>query len=81
MTLWSWILTARGYRARRAVRLSDAHQLFTRAVATSRAILQEALGRPSEAVALWTEARDLYARMNLQAGVAESTEHLSKLKA
>jgi tetratricopeptide (TPR) repeat protein len=178
MTPWAWVSIARGYRARRAGRLSDAHQLFTRAVATSRrsgssialiralkglgqierdlgrgdaalplyeeaveicrregdalrlahtvrhlgdihqdagrpelaepcyqealaiyrshgrtapldlanalrplAILQETLGRSKQAVDLWTEARDLYAKLNLQEGVAESTEHLSKLGA
>lgn len=45
------------------------------------AILQETLGRSDQAIDLWTEARDLYARLNLQAGVDESREHLARLKA
>ena len=45
------------------------------------AILQETLGEPKQAADLWAEARDLYARLNLRQGVAESTEHLSKLGA
>jgi tetratricopeptide (TPR) repeat protein len=45
------------------------------------AILQETLGQPEQAIDLWTEARDLYARLNLREGVAESTDHLSRLGA
>lgn len=178
MALWAWILIARGFRARRADRLSDAHRHFTRAVAAGRrsrsslalvralkglgqierdlgrgdaalplyeeavrlcrvhgdvlllahtvrhlgdihqdagrtrlaepcyrealkiyrshgraapldlanalrplAILEETLGQTKQAVDHWTEARDLYARLNLREGVAESTEHLYKLNA
>ena len=45
------------------------------------AILQETLGKPDQAIELWTEARNLYARLNLQDGVAESSEHLARLGA
>lgn len=45
------------------------------------AILHETLGRPEQAIDLWTEARDLYVSMNLQAGVAESSDHLARLSA
>jgi tetratricopeptide (TPR) repeat protein len=45
------------------------------------AILQETLGKPEQAIDLWTEARDLYARLSLQTGVDESSEHLAKLGA
>jgi tetratricopeptide (TPR) repeat protein len=178
MTLWAWVLIARGYRARRAWRLPDAHRHFTQAVAVSRrsgsspalvralkglgqierdlgrgdaalplyeeavricrvegdalrlahtvrhlgdihqdagrrdvagpcyeealaiyrshgrtapldlanairplAILHETLGQPKQAIDLWTEARALYARLNVREGVDESSEHLSKLGA
>lgn len=178
MPLWVWVPIARGYRARRAGRLSDAHRHFTRAVAAGRrsgsssalvralkglgqierdlgrgdaalplyeeavlicrgesdtlllahtirhlgdihqdagrlglaepcyqealtiyrthgrtapldlanalrplAIVQETLGQSKQAVDLWTEARDLYARLNVREGVAESTEHLARLSA
>jgi tetratricopeptide (TPR) repeat protein len=43
------------------------------------AMLEEHLGRTAQAVALWTEARDLYAAADVQAGVAESAEHLGRL--
>jgi tetratricopeptide (TPR) repeat protein len=178
MSIWTWILIARGYRARRAGRLDAAHQHFSAAVACSRqrgsasslarslkgwgqierdlgrgdealplyeeaveicrregdalllahtvrhlgdihqdagrvneaepcyqealllyrdhrgtapldlanalrpfAILSEALGRPDQAIELWTEARTLYATLNLKEGVAESSAHLARLGA
>ena len=43
------------------------------------ALLQERLGHPEPAIELWTEARDLYAAVNVQAGVDESAEHLTRL--
>ena len=45
------------------------------------AILSEALGKPEQAIQLWTEARTLYAALNLKAGVDESSEHLARLGA
>jgi tetratricopeptide (TPR) repeat protein len=45
------------------------------------AILQETLGRSELAIDLWMEARDLYAQLDLQAGVDESLEHLARLRA
>lgn len=45
------------------------------------AILQETLGRPQQAILLWSEARALYATLNLREGVAESSEHLGRLGA
>jgi hypothetical protein len=43
--------------------------------------LQETLGRREQAIDLWREARDLYASLNLQAGVDESRDHLASLGA
>ncbi len=46
------------------------------------ALLQEQLGEKQEAVALWREARELYAAVNVQAGVDEGDrriEHLSRV--
>jgi tetratricopeptide (TPR) repeat protein len=43
------------------------------------AILEERLGETKEAIALWTEARDLYSVVNVQQGVAESAAHLRRL--
>jgi tetratricopeptide (TPR) repeat protein len=45
------------------------------------AILQETLGKSEQAIDLWTEARDIYAGLKLQAGVDESREHLARLTA
>ena len=45
------------------------------------AILHETLGRREQAIDLWKEARDLYAGLNLQAGVVESKQHLARLSA
>lgn len=43
------------------------------------AILNETLGRTDEARTLWRRARDLYGTIRVEAGVAECTEHLSRL--
>ena len=45
------------------------------------AILHEGLGKTTQAIALWAEARNLYGALSLREGVAESTEHLTKLGA
>jgi len=45
------------------------------------AILQETLGGPEQAILLWSEAKALYATLNLREGVAESSEHLGRLGA
>jgi tetratricopeptide (TPR) repeat protein len=43
------------------------------------AILKERAGEVEEAIHLWRQARDLYAAVNVQAGVAESSAHISDL--
>ena len=43
------------------------------------AILKDKAGALNEAVALWSEARDLYAAVNVEAGVAESSDRLARL--
>jgi hypothetical protein len=42
-------------------------------------MLQESLGNTKPAIELWTEARNLYAALNVREGVAESTKHLTRL--
>jgi tetratricopeptide (TPR) repeat protein len=44
------------------------------------AILREAQGRLNEAVALWTEARAGYATADIDAGVQEADDRLSRLR-
>ena len=44
------------------------------------ALLKEHAGAIDEAKQLWTEARDLYASANVQAGVKECSRHLSILE-
>jgi len=43
------------------------------------AILKERAAEAGQAVLLWREARDLYLAVNVQEGVAECSEHLTKL--
>jgi hypothetical protein len=43
------------------------------------AILLDDSGEADEARALWQEARELYASVNVEAGVAESSRRLAKL--
>jgi tetratricopeptide (TPR) repeat protein len=43
------------------------------------ALLQEDLGEKQEAVALWREARELYAAANVQAGVDEGDRRIERL--
>jgi tetratricopeptide (TPR) repeat protein len=43
------------------------------------AILQEELGRIDEARTLWQRARELYGVASIEAGVAECTDHLTRL--
>ena len=43
------------------------------------ALLQEELGEKQEAVALWREARELYAAVNVQAGVDEGDRRIERL--
>ncbi|HEY7405953.1 MAG TPA: tetratricopeptide repeat protein [Candidatus Angelobacter sp.] len=43
------------------------------------ALLKEAIGEPKESVALWQEARNLYASVNVEAGVQESERRLKHL--
>ncbi len=43
------------------------------------AILKEQAGEAEEAIRLWTEARDLYAAVDVGAGVAESSARLARL--
>jgi tetratricopeptide (TPR) repeat protein len=43
------------------------------------ALLHESQGQTKPAIELWTKARDLYAAVNVQAGVDESAEHLTRL--
>lgn len=43
------------------------------------AILNETLGRTDEARTLWRRARELYAAIPVEAGVAECREHLARL--
>ncbi len=43
------------------------------------AILEESRGQSEEACRLWEEARDLYAAVNVQEGVAESSARLARL--
>ena len=45
------------------------------------AILKEDAGKVEEAKALWREARDLYADVNVQEGVDECSQHLARLGA
>lgn len=44
----------------------------------SRALLEEHLGRRGEAVALWTEARDLYELEGIAEGVKEARRHADR---
>lgn len=44
------------------------------------AILLESLGKTKPAIELWTEARNVYAALNVREGVAESTERLARLE-
>ena len=44
------------------------------------AILKETAGEFEEATRLWTEARDLYAAVNVSQGVAESSRRLARLQ-
>jgi tetratricopeptide (TPR) repeat protein len=44
------------------------------------AILQDDAGEVNEARSLWNEARELYAAVNVEAGVAESTRRLAVLE-
>ena len=43
------------------------------------ALLKESLGRAGDARILWRRARELYAAVPIEAGVAECTEHLARL--
>ena len=43
------------------------------------ALLKNQLGQNEQARELWTEARDLYRSVNVEAGVAESTRRLAQL--
>ena len=43
------------------------------------ALLQERLGNNDEAVALWREARELYAQVNVLAGVEEGDRRIERL--
>ena len=43
------------------------------------AILKDDAGEKEEAKQLWKEARDLYATVNVQEGVAESSARLARL--
>ncbi len=43
------------------------------------ALLQEEIGEKQEAVALWREARELYAAVNVQAGVDEGDRRIERL--
>jgi tetratricopeptide (TPR) repeat protein len=43
------------------------------------ALLHEKLGHTKPAIEFWTDARNLYATVNVQAGVDESAEHLTRL--
>ncbi len=43
------------------------------------ALLQEQLGEKQEAVALWREAREFYAAVNVQAGVDEGDRRIARL--
>jgi tetratricopeptide (TPR) repeat protein len=42
-------------------------------------ILQEMQGKSADAIAAWTEARDIYAKLGIEVGVAEGTKRLKKL--
>lgn len=71
MTLWVWVLIARGYRSRRAGRLADARRHFTKGVAAGRRAgnslalvralkgqgqIERDLGRRDDALPLYEEA-------------------------
>ena len=43
------------------------------------ALLKDTAGEPDEARLLWQQARELYAAVNVEAGVAESTRRLARL--
>ena len=43
------------------------------------ALLQEEIGETTEALALWREARELYAAVNVQAGVDEGDRRIERL--
>ena len=43
------------------------------------AMLQASLGKTKPAIELWTEARNLYAALNVREGVAESAKHIARL--
>lgn len=44
------------------------------------ALLRQAQGAHEEAITLWSEARELYAREGVEAGVVESDYHLARLE-
>lgn len=94
MTLWAWILIARGYRARRADRLFGAQQLFIRAIVASRRSgssialiralkglgqIERDLGRGDDALPLYEEAVGLCRRDGDALGLAHTIRHLSDI--
>jgi tetratricopeptide (TPR) repeat protein len=44
------------------------------------ALLKEETGEPLQAIGLWKEARELYAKVKVEAGVAESTRRIALLE-
>lgn len=47
----------------------------------SAAVLKQEMGDRQQAIALWSEARELYTAVQVEAGVKESTARLAKLRA